>query len=208
MSQKPTHDHIEELLKRIVLPFYHIKRDMPLPLGERRWENDAEHSWSVAFLSCALAPEVDPSLDVGKVSQLALVHDIVEIYAGDTSVFAAEGELASKSEREAAAMERIKQDFIHFSWIVSMVQEYEEKATAEAKFVYAVDKYIALMYDYIDEGQLFRERKMTLDTYHKSLTHHRHKAHSHSEIGIYYDKVRDLLSSHPEFFHQEEEAAL
>ncbi len=41
---KPTHEDIENLLRKIILPFYHIKRDMPLPVGERRWENDAEHS--------------------------------------------------------------------------------------------------------------------------------------------------------------------
>lgn len=41
---KPTHSDIDSLLRTLVLPFYHIKRDMPLPLGERRWENDAEHS--------------------------------------------------------------------------------------------------------------------------------------------------------------------
>jgi 5'-deoxynucleotidase YfbR-like HD superfamily hydrolase len=92
---KPTHTDIEQLIKTIILPFYHVKRDMPLPAGERRWENDAEHSWSVALLACALAPEVDPQLDLGKIAQYAIAHDLVEVYADDTSTFATEQKLAS-----------------------------------------------------------------------------------------------------------------
>ncbi len=201
--KKPTHADLENLIRKIILPFYHVKRDMPLPIGERRWENDAEHSWSVAFLACALAPQIDPKLDVGKIAQYATAHDVVEVYANDTSTFATEEELASKAEREEAALERIAKEFAHFPWIVQTIKEYERKATDEAKFVYALDKYIAVTYDYIDEGQLFRERKVTLVEYSKSLEAHRKKAQSHPEVGKYYEEVRSLLDSHPEFFHAE-----
>lgn len=198
---KPSHADLEHLIRKIILPFYHVKRDMPLPLGERRWENDAEHSWSVAFLACALAPQIDPKLDLGKIAQYATAHDIVEVYANDTSTFATEEELASKTEREEAALKRIAKEFAHFPWIVQIVEEYERKDTDEAKFVYALDKYIAVTYDYIDEGKLFRERKVTLAEYNKSLEVHRKKAQSHPEVGKYYEEVRSLLDSHPEFFH-------
>ncbi len=200
----PTHAHIEELAKTLILPFYHIKRDMPLPLGERRWENDAEHSWSIALLACSLAPEVDPGLDVGKICQFATIHDLVEIYADDTSVFASADQLASKDEREARALETIAKDFAHFPWIIQTIEAYERKDTDEAKFVYAIDKYITLLYDYLDEGRLFRERKVTLAQHNASLEAHRRKAHSHPAVGKYYDEVRDLLDAHPEFFHPEE----
>lgn len=200
-TPRPTHNDIENLLRSLVLPFYHVTRDMPLPLGERRWENDAEHSWSLAFLACSLAPQIDPTLDTGKICQFATVHDIVEIYANDTSVFASETELASKAEREEKALEKIATDFSHFPWIVQTVEAYERKDTDEAKFVYALDKYIAVAYDYIDEGKLFKERKVTLKEYNASLAPHRTKAHTHHEVGYYYDEVRSLLDSHPEYFH-------
>lgn len=201
--QDPSHDEIEELLRHIVLPFYHIKREMPLPVGERRWENDAEHSWSVAFLACALAPLIDETLDVGKVAQLAIAHDIVEVFAGDVSVFGTDDELGSKAEREAAAAEKISQDFSHFPWIVSTLHAYEAKESNEAKFVYAIDKYITVMYDYIDGGKYLREAKYTQAIYHKTLASHREKAQNHQEVGKYYDEVRALLDAHPEYFHQE-----
>lgn len=198
---KPTHQDIERLIRHVVLPFYHVKRDMPLPLGERRWENDAEHSWSVAFLACALAPQIDPTLDLGKLAQYAIAHDIVEVYANDTSTFASEEELASKDEREEAALQHIKKEFGHFPWIVQTVQAYERRDTNEAKFIYALDKYIAVAYDYLDKDQLFRERKITLASYNKSLETHRKKASIHPEVSAYYEEVRNLLDAHPEYFH-------
>lgn len=200
---KPTHDHIEKLIRTLVLPFYHVKRDMPLPIGERRWENDAEHSWSLALVACALAPEVDPSLDIGKICQFAVAHDLVEVYADDTSTFASEEQLATKAGREEQALKQIAKEFAHFPWIVQTIEEYERKDTNEARFVYALDKYIAVAYDYIDEGKLFRERKVTLAEYNKSLGTHRAKARSHPIIAEYYEAVRSLLDTHPEFFHQE-----
>jgi len=199
---KPTHEQIEHLLKKIVLPFYHVKRDMPLPLGERRWENDAEHSWSVAMLACSLAHEIDPGLDIGKICQFAVAHDVVEVYANDTSVFASEAELTTKAQREEEALQVIAKEFAHFPWIVQTIEAYERKDTNEAKFVYALDKYIAVTYDHIDEGKLFRERKVTLEDYNASLTAHREKAQSHPAIGKYYDEVRALLDARPDYFHQ------
>ena len=200
--QAPSHDEIEELLRLVVLPFYHIKREMPLPVGDRRWENDAEHSWSVAFLACALAPLIDTSLDVGKIAQLAIAHDIVEVFAGDTSVFAHADEQATKDQREAAALAKIATDFSHFPWIVDTLHAYEAKSSDEAKFVYAVDKYITVMYDYIDAGKYLKEAGYTHETYRQHLQPHREKAWSHREIGKYYDEVRTLLDEHPEYFHR------
>jgi putative hydrolase of HD superfamily len=201
---RPTHQQVEKLIKHMVLPFCQIERDVPLPIKNRRWENDAEHSWSLALVACSLAPEVDPTLDVGKICQFATVHDLVEIHADDTSVFAKAEHLASKAEREAQALEKFKQDFSFLPWIIQTIEEYERKDTDEARFVYAVDKYIATMFDYIDQGQLFRERQVTLADYNHSMAAHRTKAHAHPVIAKYYDEVRALLDAHPEFFHTEQ----
>jgi putative hydrolase of HD superfamily len=199
---KPSHSQIEHLLKTLVLPFYHIKRDMPLPVGERREENDAEHSWSLAMVACSIAHEVDPALDIGKICQFAVVHDLVEVYADDISVFASDEKLISKIEREEKALQRISSEFPHFPWIVQTIKSYERRDTDEAKFVYALDKYIPRVYDLIDEGRLFRERKVTIAQYNKSLELHRKKAQAHPEVAKYYEEVRSLLDAHPEYFHQ------
>jgi len=126
---------------------------------------------------------------------------IVEVYADDTSTFAAHEALDSKTEREEAALKRIAKEFAHFPWIAQTIEEYENRDTDEAKFVYALDKYIVLTYRYIDEGKSFRESQLTFETFSKKLEAHRKKAHSHPEIAKYYEEVRDLFDSHPEFFH-------
>ena len=176
---------------------------MPLPIGERRWENDAEHSWSIALLACTLAPQIDPKLDVGKIAQFAIVHDLVEIYAGDTFVFGDKEHIASKAEREATAMKKLSDEFAHFPWIMTILEEYERKDSDEALFVYAVDKYITVAYDYIDRGKYLKETKITKAKYADLLSDHRKKAHSHPTIGKYYDEVRDLLDANPEHFYND-----
>ena len=202
---KLTHADIEDLLRRIILPFHNIERTLRLPSGDRRWENDAEHSWSLAFLACSLAPQIDKSLNIGTICQFAVVHDIVEIHAGDTSMLREGQHELSKEEREAKALAQIKEEFAHFPWIYETVEAYERKDTNEAKFVYALDKYIATAYDYIDEAKLFKEEKMTLEKYNQVFTEHRVKAHAHKAVGKYYDEVRALLDAHPEYFHQPHE---
>lgn len=204
----PSHTRIQSLIKDIILPFYHVKRDMLLPVGERRWENDAEHSWSLAFLACTLAPEIDKKLDVGKICQLAVVHDLVEVYATDTSNFADEAELATKAQREHEALERIEAEFKHFPWIARTINEYERLDTEEAKFVYALDKYLPVYFDWLDRALLHRERKLTLKEFNKKLEAHRKKAAAHPAVAVYYEEIRALLDQHPEWFHQEMDSSL
>lgn len=199
---KPEHDDIEHLLRNLVLPFHQIKRAIKVPIGDRHYENDAEHSWSLALLACSLAPQVDVELDTGKICQFAMVHDLVEIYAGDTSTFASAEEHASKPAREAQAAQTIITEFKAFPWIGETIEAYERKDSNEALFVYAVDKYIAVMYDYIDEARLFRDKKVTLAEYNEGLKDHRKKAQAHPVIARYYDHVRSLMDQRPEYFYQ------
>jgi len=202
MSAGPTHDDIETLVRGMVLPFYHVQRDTLLPLSNRRWENDAEHSWSVAFLACALAPQIDATLNVGLVAQFALAHDIIEIYADDTSPFDSHEKRSSKLARESAALDRLAVEYAHFPWIVETVKAYERKDTDEARFVGAIDKYITVLFDYIDEGRQLREYKLTHEAYAKSLETQRKKVHQHPGVAVYYEQIRALLADRPDFFHQ------
>jgi 5'-deoxynucleotidase YfbR-like HD superfamily hydrolase len=114
----------------------------------------------LALLGCALAPQIDKQLNIGKVCQYAIVHDLVEVYADDTSNFAEDDKRASKDQREKLALQRIAEEYDHFPWIVDTIKEYESKESNEAKFVYALDKYLPVYFDYLDRSRLFRERKM------------------------------------------------
>ncbi|HEY1835727.1 MAG TPA: HD domain-containing protein [Candidatus Saccharimonadales bacterium] len=200
---KPTIADLEKLIREIIFPFYQIERTVPLRFAPRRYENDAEHSWSLALFACALAPRVDPKLDVGKVAQFAIVHDLVEIHAGDTNNFAPEAERATKDEREREALGKLRQEFKLFPWITETIATYEKQASAEARFVKSVDKLILLLIDYFEEGQFYHEHKITLEMWRAKMQKHREKAARHPGAFAYYDEIWNLLLANPQFFHQE-----
>ena len=200
---KPKLSELEELMSEMAFPFYFVERDAMLPVEPRRSENDAEHSWSVALLACSLAPEVDKTLDVGKVAQFAIVHDLVELFAGDTSPWQGDGNFrASKEEREAKALELIGERFSAFPWIRKTIQEYESKASNEATYVWAVDKVIILLLRRLDKGKFFITNGITKEMFDERLISNRKKAHAHPVVGEYYDQLLALFENHPEYFYQ------
>lgn len=202
---KPTLQDLADLVKEIIIPFYKLERQTPLPpfdLG--RYEDDAQHSWSVALLAAALAPQIDESLDVGKICQFGLVHDLVEVVAGDVSNFASASEKASKDEREAAAKQALEDKLKALPWITATIHEYEAQATPEARFVKSVDKIIPLLFDYIEEGQFYKSHKITPELWQEQLQKHREKASKHAGAFEYYDELWNLILANPQFFYQPE----
>jgi len=203
MNKKPELDDVERVVRDLVVPFYEIKRSMIVPIGNRRNENDAEHSWSVSFLACALAPQIDSSLDFGKIAQFAIVHDLTEVYAGDVSVWDAKEKLSNKEDKEAQSLNTIASRYPQFPWISKTIKAYETKETKEAKFVYAVDKLIALIMRHLDKGKMYVEKGLTKEKFDAGLVNHRKKAHTDPVIGEYYDQLRLIFDKHPEYFYQE-----
>jgi 5'-deoxynucleotidase YfbR-like HD superfamily hydrolase/uncharacterized protein YqeY len=199
--QEPTLKDIEHLMTKLAFPFYQIERDAVPPFEPRRFENDVEHSWSVAFLACSLAPEIDKNLDVGKIAQFAIVHDLIEVFAGDTSPWHDQQTRESKEEREEKALKHIEKSFARFPWIIQTIKEYESRASDEAKFVWAVDKVIILLIRYLDKGRYYVENGITKQLFDQRLTGHRKKAQAHPKIGEYYEQLLEVFEKHPEYFH-------
>lgn len=199
---KPQLADIQHLLNSMIIPFHEIERDMPLPVASKRNDNDAEHSWSLSLLAIALAPQIDKSLDVGKVCIFAVVHDLVEIYAGDTSVWGPAEELKTKAKREEAAVTEIQKQFGAFPMLGEWIEQYEHKGTPEAKFVYALDKFLNLLVRSTDKGEYFHANKITMERFNKFAPVHRRKAHSHVAVGEYYDELLDIFYKNPHFFAQ------
>lgn len=202
MSQPSVRD-LKGLVNGIVLPFYQIERQTPLRFTPGKWENDAEHSWSLAFIACALASEIDPRLNIGLVCQFATVHDLVEVYAGDTSNFAPEAERASKADREHKALERLSGEYKAFPWIAKMIIAYERQDVPEACFVKSVDKLITLLFDYAEKGLFYKEHKITARQWQTMMQKHREKASGHPGAFKYYEELWNLLLASPQFFYQE-----
>ncbi|WP_410596710.1 HD domain-containing protein [Amycolatopsis sp. lyj-23] len=137
----PTAESLIQLLGDVVLPMYGIERTILAPTNPPRLENDAEHSFSLGIAACCFAPLVDPLLEVGLVAQYALVHDLVEVYAGDTSVYADATDRAAKVERERAAFDRIvMENQNRCPWLTERLDAYIAAADPEGRFVHAMDK--------------------------------------------------------------------
>lgn len=198
---KPTTTELLRFVSGLILPMMSVKRDMIFPGSDRR-ENNAEHSWALAVIACALAPRIDPSLNVGLICQYAVIHDMPEIHAGDVSPFDHDAYTSvNKKEREAAAVKKIRADFGEYKWVHDTLTEYEKRDTPEAKFVYAVDKLLPLAYDLIDEGVYVRSAwKFSLEQYVRHLAPHREKAKAHPDVFEYYDAIFEELRRNPQFF--------
>lgn len=199
---KPRLSELEKILNELILPFYAISRATPLPKKFGRNENDAEHSWGLALMACAIAPRISPKLDVGLICQFAVIHDLVEVYAGDTPNFASDAELLSKDDREHAALEKIEKDFSNLPWIAEIIRKYEKQDTPEAKFVRSLDKTLALMQEYASEGQIFHNYKITRNQFRSKIANVRNKASGHSTLFEYYLAAEQKLLDNPDFFYQ------
>lgn len=127
---------------RLALDFGRVDRITYHPDGLTP-ESDTDHTVMLGLVACAIAAQHFPLLDVGRIAQYALVHDLVEVYAGDTPTLRMPTAdiKADKQAREHAAFERIVTEFgTTLPWLPLTIGEYEAKALPEARFVKALDK--------------------------------------------------------------------
>ena len=133
-----------------------IQRQTYLSDGKRK-ENDAEHSWHLAMMAVLLAEHSNEELDLVKVITMVLIHDIVEIDAGDTYAYDAAGN-ESKRQREVKAADRIfhilPQD--QAKKLRDIWEEFEAYETPEAKFAHVCDNVQPLMLNDATEGLSWR----------------------------------------------------
>lgn len=121
--------------------------------GNGRNENDAEHAWHMATMAYLLKEYANEPVDIGRVMLMCLIHDVVEIDAGDTYAYDEEG-IATQKERENAAKERI------FSLLpedqkdelTALFEEFEAAETAESRFAHAMDNFQPLLLNNSNNG--------------------------------------------------------
>ncbi len=133
-----------------------------------RNENDAEHAWHMTVMAYLLREYSNEEVDIGKVMIMCLIHDIVEIDAGDTYAYDEEG-IKTQKAREDAAKERI------FSLLppdqkaelIALFDEFEEYQTAEARFAHAMDNLQPLILNNSNNGGDWKEHGVSADTVYK-----------------------------------------
>ena len=135
--------------------------------GNGRRENDAEHAWHMAIMIYLLKEYSNEDFDVAKAMMMALIHDIVEIDAGDTYAYGDAGK-DSQQEREEKAAQRIfgllpdeQRDEL-----ISLFYEFEACKTAEARFARAMDNFQPFLLNNSNDGDSWREHGVTYSRIH------------------------------------------
>lgn len=134
-----------------------IKRQSYITDCETR-ENDADHAWHMAIMTVLLSEYSNEDIDVLKTVTMLLIHDLVEVYAGDTYAYDEEGK-KTQAEREALAAEKIysllPED--QGGYLKSLWLEFEEQKTPEAKFARAMDCFQPLILNDATNGRAWKE---------------------------------------------------
>ena len=167
-----------------------INRQTYLSDGKRK-ENDAEHSWHLALAAVLLKEHMAEDVDLGRVMTMVLIHDLVEIDAGDTYAYDMEG-AATKREREVKAAKRIfgilpEDQGIYFR---ELWDEFEEYETADAKYAHLLDNFQPLLLNDASEGKSWEEHGV-----HKSQVCRRN-ARIPETSEIVWEKMLEIMDKH------------
>ena len=175
-------DRLKEIFRQTVL------------INSRRAENDAEHSWHICLMVLVLAEHADsPGLDVLRVLKMLLVHDIVEIDAGDTFAYDT-ARMADQHAREVKAAERLfgllpADQAAEFR---ALWDEFEARETPEARFAAAVDRFQPMLLNCATEGSAWQRHGVTSD---RVIARNRHIADGAAAVWTYAaEMIREAVS--------------
>lgn len=165
-------DNIQGLIDigRLVFSFAKVKR-VTLHEDGVTLESDTDHTVMLSICACSLAEKLYPYLDLGKVAQFAIVHDLVEVYAGDTNTFnISDVDRKEKDKREEESLERIKKEFDSvYPWITKTIETYESLESDEAQFVKMVDKVMTKLTHRMNTGAYLKKQNIS---YEETVLHY------------------------------------
>lgn len=156
--------------------------------GHGRRENDAEHAWHMAVMAYLLREYSNEEVDILKVIMMCLIHDVVEIDAGDTYAYDDEN-LATQKEREDKAKERIysllPED--QKKELIALFDEFEAGESAEARFAHALDNFQPLLLNNSNDGGDWKEHGVAAEHVYR-----RHSATRQGSAKLYEETDRLL----------------
>lgn len=134
-------------------------------------ESDTDHTVMLSIMACVIASKFHPEYDLGKVAQYALVHDLVEVYAGDVNTIDFHTvDQAAKTKAEEEAVQKIKTKFgAHFPWLHETIETYEKLADPEARFVKTLDKAMPAVTHQYSNNMLVNEAFDNPESFERSV---------------------------------------
>lgn len=193
-------ERLEQQLKFIVEidKVKNIFRQTYLADGERK-ENDAEHSWHIALMAYLLQEYSEEPVDVPKVMLMVLIHDLVEIDAGDTYAYDSEG-AKTKREREVKAAERLfgilPED--QGAYLRELWDEFEKYETADAKYAHLLDNFQPLLLNDASNGKSWEEHVVQKEQIYK-----RNERIPETSEQVW-KKMQDIIQKHIDLGHVKE----
>lgn len=180
---------MEALLKFLdLIHQLQLVRRAVLARGEERHENDLEHSYQLAMVGWYLVTSERIALDADRVIRYALAHDVVEAYAGDTPTYG--GDRDEQARREAKAVAKLRREFPEFRELHEAIEGYERRDDPESMFVFALDKLLPVLNNYLDGGRNWKPNGITL----AMLEDHKAGRIAISpEVKKYYDEILKKL---------------
>ena len=171
--------------------FRRIKRRIKFKDGS--FENDAEHSFQLAMTAWYIISANKLKLDLEKVLEYSLAHDLVETYAGDTPsdvhrTFSKARK--TKEEREEKALKRIEKEFSTFKDLHKIIRAYERREDEESKLVYALDKMMPILNIYLEKGYSWKLYNVSIDDV---VLYKKDKIAESKVVKKYFDQTVPLL---------------
>ena len=160
--------------------------------GHGRNENDAEHAWHMAIMAYLLREYANEEVDISRVMLMCLIHDIVEIEAGDTYAYDEEG-LKTQKAREALAKEKLysilpddqKEE------LIAVFDEFEAYETPESRYAHAIDNLQPLILIDSNDGSDWTEH-----TAHREKVFGRHRKTASGSERLYNEVTEPILLDH------------
>jgi putative hydrolase of HD superfamily len=162
MKQSDTEDLFDKLtlLSNLSFQYGETFRFTTYPDG-KTLESDTDHSFMLGLSACALRDICAPELDRGKLAEYALIHDLVEVYAGDTATLGMTDK-SEKMDREHQALLRLKKEWDDtFPWITGCIESYEAQIEPEARFIKVLDKIMPPLTQMQNHGEIFERLKVS-----------------------------------------------
>ena len=139
-------------------------------INKSRRENDAEHSWHIAVMAMLFSEYASEPVNLGRVVQMCVVHDLVEIEADDTFAYDVQGNIG-KAEREKEAADKLfsklPEDQGHM--IRSLWEEFDAMETADAKYAACMDRLQPFLHNTLTEGHTWGQGKVTRGAVEKRM---------------------------------------
>lgn len=139
-------------------------------IGKDEREDDAQHSWHISVMAMVLSEYAEEEVDTCKIIKMLLVHDIVEIYAGDTFAYDEKG-YEDKAEREEKAADEIFSMLSNGKGreIRDLWEEFEAEETKEAQFATAMDRLQPILSNYYNDGGTWKSHNVGVSSIYKRV---------------------------------------